>query len=110
MALRIERNSIITTPTQDPSVVLVDADVTRDEEGTENPTMVHVSVLWNITTPRSVLKDAMRAAIRENAIQADLRATIGEEVVPAQDPAPDPVTNITITANTVTVNQAPGGA
>lgn len=111
MPLRIEEKTLTATPTEDPLIYRVDADVTKDGPEILTPRMYHVSVLWNTTTPRTNLREAMRLAIKESTVQYDLRAAIGEAILPAQPaPGPEPAQNIIINAASVTVNQAPGGA
>lgn len=109
MVLRIEQSSIFVTPTADPQVVRVDADVTKDDETVENPTFEHVSVLWNTTTAKTVLKEAMRIALKDNSVQDNLRSTIGEVIKPASTPTDPTLPSFTINAASVTVNQTGGG-
>jgi hypothetical protein len=108
MVLRIEKRSIVVTPTSSPEVVRVDADVTNDPIEVVPPNMEHVSVLWNTTTPRSELKEAMRKALRDNSFQDTLREQIGEDIV-AVDTTPGTPPDYTIQANNVTVVNG-GGA
>jgi hypothetical protein len=104
--LRIEETTLSITPTADPNIVQVSADVTKDDTTVKNPKMHHVTVLWNTTTPKSAVKDAMRAAIKEDILQADLKAAICEAVISPAQAAPEQPINIIINAASVTVIQA----
>lgn len=105
MVFRIEKTTLTVNQTQDPSIVEVSADVTKDDITVQAPKMHRVTVLWNTSTPKSALKDLMRLAIKEDALQADLRASIGEDILPA--PAPIPAPDLIIYAASVTVIQSP---
>jgi hypothetical protein len=109
MTLRIEQSSIFVTETQDPLVVRVEADVTKDDATVLKPTMYHVSVLWNTTTTNSVLKDLMRAAIKEQTLQERLRTQLGETVITNSNDSDSSVLQaVIINAASVTINETGG--
>lgn len=81
MAIRIERKSLTVTPTHDPNIVKIEAEVTTDEAGKKNPKMERVEVFWNINTPFDTVKSEMAKKVKGNTLQDTLRAALGENVL-----------------------------
>ena len=129
MKIRIEQSTLTATPTGDPLVFRIEADVTTDGPEVPNPTFSRVGTLWNKNTPKEKISALLEAAIPPNptaAIQEDLRAALGEAIIKRPDiggqatgdqPATGlptgpgtgtQVTNVYITAQAVTIT-TPGG-
>ena len=107
--IRMEKESITVTPTGDPLVYVVRAEVTKDDSKVADPKLYPVEFRWNINTgDAGILAKAQEALskISPAEIEGDIGLSLGESIRKSElvEPDPEPI-NYTIYANTVTVNQ-----
>lgn len=114
MAIRIEGKSIRLTPTLDPNIMQVEADVTREGAGSKNPKMEHVTIKWNKNTPKDGIKEAMEAALNKKntgSLADEITALIGETVTQesADEGKDQPIIikaeSVTIEAKSIIINE-----
>ncbi len=110
VAIRLEKESITVTPTEDPLVYVVRAEVTTDDSKVADPKLHPVEFRWNSNTGNEgILAKAQEALskITPTEIETNIKASMGESIrkdAEVIEPEPQP-TNYTIYSNTVTVNQ-----
>ena len=109
MPVRVDRDSIKLMETKDPSIFEVEAIVTTDAVGVQDPTLQTVRTKWNKNTGdaglRAVLEKAVPTTTEKDTLESTLKTNVGETLVqePVVEPSPDP--DYTINATNVTVNQ-----
>lgn len=81
MVVRVEKKTLTVTPTHDPNIVRINADVTMDAHGKKSPAMEHVEIMWNINTDITTIKNEMRKKIKGTELQEKIRAAIGEDII-----------------------------
>lgn len=114
MAIRVEKRSIRLTPTSDPNIMQVDADVTRDGPEKQKPKIEHVSVLWNVTTPKDGIKETIREALKKknkDTLEDEVKDIIGETIISEttgsgqEQPVIIQAETVTIEAKSIIINE-----
>ncbi len=108
--IRLEKESIKVSPTEDPLVYVVRAEVTKDDSKVADPKLYPVEFRWNVNTgDAGILAKAHEALskISPAEIEANVKAALGESIrkdAEVVEPEPESA-NYTIYTGSVTVNQ-----
>jgi hypothetical protein len=106
--IRMEKESIKVTPTEDPLVYVVRAEVTKDDSKVADPKLYPVEFRWNVNTgDEGILAKAQEALskISPAEIEANVKASIGESIRKTEEVTEPEPADYTIYAGSVTVNQ-----
>ncbi len=111
MGIRVERSSVKVTPTADPNVYMVTAEVTTDPDTIKDPVLRTYTVKWNKNSGWAALKTMFQEQISTDtsaqAIEETIKNAVGEDIRSSQEEEPnnDTPQEVIINAATVTVNQ-----
>ncbi len=81
MAVRIEKDTLVSEPTNDPNIFKVTVDATKDGVEKQDPKIHRVTVFWNKNTSPDTIRALVSKEIPDTTVQDTLRAAIGETVI-----------------------------